>query len=365
MLSRNTYIEINTKNYISNYLYLSHRAKTELIPVIKGNGYGCGIIEIAKLNEKLGAKITAVAFLEEAVEVREAGIKTDILIFNYLNSSYFAKAVEIGAIITVYSINQLKEYNNENRATFLSGRYHLNINTGMNNIGADFEEAEEIIKEAFLAGVKIEGVYSHFAAADGDEERTEAQYIKFMEFIKKMEAQGIFLKKIHIANSAAIINYGNRYSMDYVRCGMALYGLQPNTNRRDSNIKSVISWKSSVIKVRDLKKGERINYGDKYLSKENIRVAVIPVGYSDGYKMGNSNKGMVIIKGKKFPVIGAVCMDQITVKCDKTVLEGDEVILIGESGNVKITAEDIAFSSETIADDIICSISSKIPRIYK
>ena len=365
MLSRNTYIEINRENYISNYSYLKQRSATELMPVIKGNGYGCGIVEIAKLNEKLGAKITAVAFLEEAVELREAGVKTDILIFNYLNSCYFAKAVEIGAVITLYSKKQIREYINENRAAFLAGRYHLNINTGMNNIGADFEEAEEIIKEAFSAGVKIEGVYSHFAAADGDEARTEAQYMKFMEFIKKMEKSGIFFEKKHIGNSAAVINYGNRYSLDYVRCGMALYGLQPDIKRADSNIKNVISWKSSVIKVRELKKGERINYGERYLSEENSRVAVIPVGYSDGYKMGNSNRGTVIIRGKKFPVIGAVCMDQITVKCDRTVSEGDEVILMGESGNIKITAEDIAFSAETIADDIICSISSKIPRIYK
>ncbi len=361
MKSRNSYVEINIDNYYSNLDYIKNKVNTEIMAVVKSNAYGCGLLEMTEYAMEKGVKRFAVAFFEEAQEILSNKLECEILILNYLDENNFIEAVTNGFRITLYSYEQIIAYYDKDKTLFKKAKYHLYLNTGMNNIGCDEEEAEMIIKFLNEKNVFLEGIYSHFSSADSDDEFTLKQYICFKDFIEKQILKGIDFKEKHISNSAAIIKYGNRFECDYVRSGMALYGLQPEISINNNNIKNVITWKSIVAKTRYLKSGDRISYGKNYIAEKDIKIAVIPIGYGDGYKMAASNRGYVLINGRRCNIRGMVCMDQITVECDDTVKNGDEVILIGEG----IRAEEVAAFSNTIADDIVCSVSNKIPRIYK
>ena len=366
MLSRNTYIEINIKNYIENLKKTEEITGTRVIPVIKCNAYGCGAIEIAKASEEVRIDFMAVAFLEEAEKLRENGIKSKILIFNALFPEFLEKVVDKNYIITIYSIEQIKKYIELKKEAANKIKYHININTGMNNLGVNVDELEKLIKIIKENLLEIEGIYTHFSSADSDMENTKKQYELLKSAEKILKKAGVEFKYKHAANSAAALSYGKEYCMDYVRIGMALYGIQPSILKKAEWIKNVITWKSSVSNIRIIKAGETLNYGKNFKALKEMKIAVVPVGYGDGYKMGMSNGGYVFIKNRKCYIKGVVCMDQITVEIpnDLEVNIEDEVIILGGSGENRISVEEAAGIARTIPDDIICSISKEIPRVY-
>jgi alanine racemase len=366
MLSRETYIEINIKNYMNNLKSIEKITESIVIPVIKSNAYGCGAVEIAKVSEKAGIDFMAVAFLEEAENLRKNGIQAKLLIFNMISHKFIEKAVNQNFIISIYSIEQIKKYLRFNKKETVKLKYNININTGINNLGVNLDEIDELIKIIKENLIEIEGIYTHFSSADSDMKNTRKQY----ELLKKAEEiikkAGVNFKYKHAANSAATILRKKEYFMDYVRSGMALYGIQPSNIKKAKWIKNVITWKSSISNVRVIKAGETLNYGKNFKALKEMRIAVIPVGYGDGYKMGMKNGGYVIIKNKKCYIKGMVCMDQITVEIpnELEVNEEDEAILLGGSGENRISVEEAAGIAGTIPDDIICSISKEIPRVY-
>ncbi len=350
------WVEIDLDRLKSNYLYIKSKTTCPVCAVIKADGYGVGSYEIAKELENLGVNLFAVAFLKEAMDLRSFGIKSEILILNYISPDKLENLNDNKIILTLYSLEQLKIYlefkNIQNK------RFHIKVNTGMNRLGfdeKDIEELTEIIKNNNLV---VEGIYSHFSHIE-NKDFTEKQYLNFINICSKIE-KSIGKKLIkHISNSGATMKY-TQYNLDFVRVGMALYGLQP-LKEKDNNIRGIITWKSKISSIRQIKKGESISYGNEQI-EDNKKIAIIPVGYSHGYMRQLSKNAYVLIKDVKVRIIGKILMDQMYI--DVTKLEevkiGDEVVLLGD----RVEAERIADFSGTIADDIISKISPRIERVF-
>lgn len=350
------WLEIDLNRLRSNYTYIKSKTNSTLCAVIKADGYGIGSYEIAKELENLGVKNFAVAFLKEAEELRGFGIRSEILILNYISPEKLKNLVDEKIVLTIYSLEQLKKYFDFDD---LKGkRFHIKLNTGMNRLGFGKEEIDELVKISKEKNLNIEGIYTHFAHVD-DEEFTKKQYEKFFEMSESVEKQLNKSLIKHVANSAATLKYKN-YGLDFVRVGMGLYGLQALENY-DSKIKSIITWKSKITNIREVEIGERISYGREVLN-ETKKIAIIPVGYSHGYMRQLSDKAYILIKGRKVRIIGKIFMDQMVVDITdtKNIKVGDEVILLGDG----VEAEEIALFSGTIADDIISKISPRIKRIF-
>ncbi|ACJ75751.1 alanine racemase [Thermosipho africanus Ob7] len=356
--SRRTFAEININNYIENLKYFQKKCSpAKVMPVIKANAYGHGAVMLAKSAEKMGIDYFAVAFLEEALILRKNGINTNILVFNYLDKDFVPLAADNNITITIISNEQVEEY----KDLIKKPKVHINIDTGMNRVGIEPKDAMKIYEKLISNGFEVEGIYTHFAVADSlkkeDIEFTKKQYEKFLEV-------NLPVKIRHTNNSAASLS-GIISCGDYVRIGIASYGLMPSNQVKDENLKPVLTWKSVVSHVKTLKKGESVSYGRTFVAPYDMKVATIPVGYADGYWRHLSNNGEVLINGKRRKILGRVCMDQFVVEADDEVKIGDEVILIGKQGNEFISAEEIADKVGTINYEVTCRISERVPRIYK
>lgn len=326
------------------------------MPVVKADAYGHGAVMLSKAAERIGIDYLAVAFLEEALELRKNQIRTKILVFNYVEKDFVKLAVENNITLTMFSWKQFEEYKNLKEKPIV----HINVDTGMNRVGVKVEEAKKFYKNLLESGFKVEGIYTHFAVADSlkkdDIEFTKRQYEKFSSL-------DIDVPIKHVCNSGAsitgIVPYHN-----YVRLGIASYGLMPSNEVIDEHLKPVLVWRSIVSHVKYIEKGESVSYGRTFVANRKMKVATIPVGYADGYWRHLSNIGEVLINGKRRKILGRVCMDQFVVE-GEDVNEGDEVILIGAQDKEKITAEEIAEKVGTINYEVTCRISKRVPRIYK
>jgi alanine racemase len=360
--SRSTYAEINIDNYLHNLEYISKKTKAEVMPVLKADAYGHDKIVLAKHAVKNGYKRFAVAFLEEAVELINNGIKKPILIFNYINPKSLKKYLNFSDFLipTIHSYDNFKVFINILGEDIYKFKFHLNFNTGINRIGIQEDEIEDIINFIKKNKIKIEGVYSHYATADSFDDYVDKQYHNFLDIINKLEENSVEYDFKHMSNSAASIFYPER-SFDLVRLGIASFGLQPSNLKKDENLKPVMSFKSIVAKINKCKKGDTIGYGRTHIIEKNFKTAIIPLGYADGYSRILSNKSHVLIKDKLYRVIGNVSMDQIVIELtDDDIMVGDEVTLFGE----KPSAEYLATLAKTINYEITCGISKRVPRVF-
>lgn len=350
------WVEIDLDRLKNNYLYIKNKTTSPVCAVIKADGYGVGSYEIAKELENLGVNLFAVAFLKEAMDLRNFGIKSEILILNYISPYKLKSLNDDKFIFTLYSLEQLKIYLECDNLQ--DKRFHIKINSGMNRLGFDKEDIIELIQLIENNKLKIEGAYSHFSHVE-DERFTENQYSNFVRICSEIEKN--INKKLtkHISNSGATLKY-SKYNLDFVRVGMTLYGLQP-FKEKDNNIKGIITWKSRVSSVRELKKGESISYGNEMI-QEDKKIAIIPVGYSHGYMRQLNKEAYVLIKNEKVKIIGKILMDQMYIDVTKLneLKIGDEVVLLGDGVEAEIVAE----FSETIADDVISKISPRIERVF-
>ncbi|APT75945.1 hypothetical protein LN42_05790 [Marinitoga sp. 1137] len=364
MFDRGTYTEINISNYLYNIDLIEKKAGTKAIPVLKANAYGHGAIPLAKALVKRGVDMIAVAFLGEGIEIRKSGVNIPTLVFNYVKPEYIKENME-NFIYTLGSIEQLNGLIEYFGSDIKKIDFHININTGMNRMGFKREEIDFLIKQIKKYDLNIKGIYSHFATADALDEFVKEQYYNFISAVDYIEDNGIELPIKHICNSAAALFFPE-FAHDYVRPGIATYGLQPSDIEKEEGLKPVLSWKSVVAKRGVLKAGESVSYGRTYFTKQDIPIATIPVGYADGYFRQLSNKGYVLIHGKKCNIIGRVCMDQFVVETTnvENINLGDEVILIGEQNGNKITAEELGNLAETINYDITSKITWRVPRVY-
>lgn len=354
-----TWLEIDLSKLANNFNYMKSKTKTGIISVVKANAYGMGSVRIAQELEILGTDMFAVATYEEAEELRMGGIKKEILILNETSSENLKNSIDKNYIFTIFNLYYLKKWINDIGENIKKLKFHIKVDTGMNRLGFKLKGIGELSELIEQNNIRVDGVYSHFAAAETDEEFTEQQFINFNEIINKFEKNDINFKYKHLANSAAGLKY-DKYNLNFVRIGMALYGLQP-LNEHDSNIQEIFTWKSKIIEIRKVKKGERISYSSKPLI-DNKRIGVIPVGYAQGYMRQLSESGYVVCNEIKCRILGSVCMEKIIIDLTNIAAEiDDRVILLGNDVSIQEKSS-LAF---TIGDDILCKLSNRVERIYK
>lgn len=366
-----TWAEIDLDCALSNFNTVKESLppKTKLMAVIKANAYGHGSIRFAKLLEGL-ADYFAVAMTEEAIELRQNGIKTPILILGHVSKFDFEELVKNDVTCTVCSLSEAKELCDVALKIGKKAKAHIALDTGMSRIGFDLtdDSVDEIKKISESDGVFIEGVFSHFAASDTrDRTYAELQLERFSSFCEKLENSGVKIPLKHLFNSAAIADFPIQFDM--VREGIILYGLKPSDEVEYKNIaqgKPVMSLKTRITQIKTLPSGVPVSYGCTYVTEKETRVATLCAGYADGVPRLISNKGSVIIRGKLAKIIGRVCMDQFMVDItDIPQAQTDDVATIfGTDGDVTITADEVAEQAQTIGYETICNINRRVPRVY-
>lgn len=365
-----TCMEINLSALKHNLAQVKNRIGRHvaiLVPV-KANGYGHGILQISKAFSDSGVDYLGVGNLDEALLLRNNGFKKMPIL---MLGSILPEAA--GTVIRNNITQTIGDMHLASRANRCAGKFkkrskiHIKIDTGMGRIGIWHKDAMRFIHEiSKMKNLDIEGIYSHLSNAD-DSIITQKQIKDFMCLIKKIEQSGIDVRYRHIANSMAVINHKNSH-LNLIRPGIALYGLSPEEGLLDSKIRlrPVMRLKSRIAFLKDVFPGRRIGYGGTFEIKKNTTIATIPIGYGDGLNRRLSNRGYVLIRGHRAPIVGMVCMDQIMVDVGAIdcVKLGDEVIIIGQQKGNCITVESMAHICDTIPYEIVCWLDKRIPKIY-
>lgn len=370
---RPTWAEINLDNFKHNLTEIKKVtcSTAKLCAIVKADGYGHGAVEVAREALACGVSYLGVAFLDEAVELRENGITSPILILGFTPENQFDKILEYNITQTVYNINSAVILSECALKRNKKAKVHIKIDTGMSRIGfcPDTLTTAEFKKLFLLKGLEVEGIFTHFARADErDKSCTNGQFQIFTEVVNTIEEDNYKIPIKHAANSAGILQYPETH-LDMVRPGIILYGLYPSDEVARSliSLKPVMSLKTRVSNVKVLPKGRAISYGGTFITQRQSIIATLPVGYADGFSRLLSSKAQVLIKGQRAPVVGRICMDQCMVDItdvQESVSIGDEVILIGDDGNHRISAEEIAKLMGTINYEVVCGISKRVPRVY-
>lgn len=351
--------------------YNATRAKlpenVKLLCVIKADAYGHGAVPLAKLFEGR-ADFYGVACIEEAIELKKAGIKTPVLILGAVPKEFYSDIVKYDIRVPIFNLEDAKALSAEAVKQSKTAPFHFCVDTGMSRIGfqVNKESADACLEITKLPNIEAEGLFSHFATADEkDLSKAIAQRDKFKEFIKLLEERGINIPIKHINNSAGIMNFDEYFDM--CRMGIILYGLYPS-HEVDENllkIKPVMEWRAHITHIKELEPGREISYGGTYKTGETRRIATIPVGYADGYPRCLSNKGKVLINGEFAPITGRVCMDQFMV--DITGIDakvGDTVVLVGKSGIKELSMEEVSESAYSFNYELPCRVARRVPRTY-
>lgn len=365
-----TWCDIDLDAIRDNLLAARERAGGAMVmAVIKADGYGHGAKEIARYVEEV-VDYFAVATIEEGIELREDGIKKPIMILGYHSPSAYDLNLKYDIEQTIYSIEAAEAMSAEAVKAGKTARIHLALDTGMTRIGLSPDEkglaqAEKINR---LPGIEIHGLFTHFSCADmEDKTYTWDQIHRFEHFCSLLEAADIHVPVRHVCNSAAIMEFSHhRYEM--VRSGITTYGLYPSDEVVFENmqIRPALTWKAHVVNIMEPEQGRGVSYGATYIVDRPCRLATISIGYADGYSRHLSNKGAVLIRGKRAPIVGRVCMDQMMVDVTDIpdVEMEDQAVLIGTDGSESITADDIAAWTGTINYEVVCAVSQRVPRIY-
>lgn len=344
---------------------------TKIVAVIKADGYGHGAEAIARLIEDYDYIWGfAVATPEEALQFRTFGVKKPILILGIVFEEYFTQMIAKEIRLTVCTYEMAQKLSEEAQRQGRDVHIHIGLDTGMSRIGfADRQESvEEIKKISQLPNLKIEGMFTHFARAD-ETDRSPAidQLNRYLNFAKLLEDAGIQIPMKHCSNSAGIIRVPEA-NLNAVRAGITIYGIYPSNEVERDIVKLIpaMELKSHISYIKTVEPGAAFSYGGTFTAKKEMKVATIPVGYADGYPRSLSNKGWVLIHGKKAPILGRVCMDQFMVDITKIpdAKAGDEVTLIGKDGKEFISIEKFGDLSGRFSYEFACDISKRVPRVY-
>lgn len=370
---RPTWAEVDLKALEYNYTQVKRLAgkDVQMMVVVKANAYGHGTVEISKILEGMGVNYLGVATTDEAVRLRDHGIKTPILVLGSVLPEEVRIAKDRDITLTLCSYDILKEIKRlakaeEERGTRI--KVHIKVDTGMGRIGVWHEDALHFVKE--VSGEKsitLEGIYTHFSSAGRDEFFTAYQMESFERLLASIEKSWIKISLKHAANSIATVDY-KRAHLNLARPGLIIYGMYPkHTFPKLIKLKPVLSLKTRVVFLKDIPPGRSISYGRTFISQRHTKIATLPIGYADGYHRGLSNKAEALIRGQYAPVVGKITMDQTMVDVGhiRGVKIGDEVVLIGKQGRHEIRIEKLARLAGTIAYDFVCAISNRVPRIYK
>jgi alanine racemase len=341
-----------------------------LMAVIKADAYGHGAVQVARETLEHGVSYLAVAFLDEAIELRQTGIEAPILVLGHTPITGIELAAREGITLTAFS-EELLEALARRPQDAPELTVHVKLDTGMGRLGLQTtEEAVSYIERAMsLPGVRVEGLFTHYACADeSDKAVTLAQYARFQEAVEACAARGICFRYLHAGNTAAAIDTPE-LTCNMVRLGIGMYGLYPSKEvRRDSiDLQPVMSIKTAVVHLKRVKAGAGISYGHRYhVQRQEEAIATLPIGYADGYSRMLTGRASALIHGQRVPIVGSICMDQCMAETTKLVdvAVGDEAVLLGSQGEDQITAEELADTLGTINYEITCMISHRVPRIY-
>ena len=372
---KRTWAEVDFDKLAHNYHALRGLAPagTKYLGLVKADAYGHGAVPVAKKLEERGADYLGVACLDEAIEVREAGVKTPILILGCTSSIYAAELVKYNISQACYDLEYAKELSAGAQKAGGTITVHIQCDTGMTRLGFMCHEdtmeksASEIIEAVKLPGLKAEGIFTHFSDSDGSEEYTMLQFGRFQDIIQRVRDLGYEFEIRHCANSAATLLYPATY-LDMIRPGIVQFGHFPDAKMDHAlcDLVPVLELKSRVATVRDVPANTPVSYGRTNTLTRPSRLAVIPVGYGDGFCRGFSNKLTVLINGKKLPIVGRICMDMCMVDVTDApdVKEGDVAILYGSDGTNDQPVEAGAEIMNTISYELLCVLTTRIPRIY-
>jgi alanine racemase len=338
-------------------------ARTQVMAVVKANGYGHGALPAARAALEGGAAWLGVSSVQEGVELRKAGIASPILNLGYTSPAALSAAIAARLALTVYDrrgLDLLKTAGTEIAV-------HVKVDTGMHRLGAPPDEAVRLAREVHAdANLRLDGFWTHFADADGDLDFTRRQLAIFLEARAALVGSGVSDFLSHAANSAGLLRLPEA-RLDLVRAGLVIYGVRPIPGSRDlPSLRPALSWRTVVTNVVSVPKGETVGYGRRFTARDDAIIATIAVGYADGLQRISSNRGGALVRGRKSPFAGTISMDQaaIDVSAVPGVSVGDVVTLIGQDGDVCQSADDLAQAAGTISYEVLCAISNRVPRLY-
>ena len=365
----NTYVRIDLDAIRENIETVRRKTGTAVMAVVKADAYGHGAVPVAQHLRDI-CSFFGVSSAAEALELRQAGLDNPILILGHTPVDAFPLVVEQEIRPAIFRWEDALALSEEAQRQGKTAKFHFAVDTGMSRIGFQAEEdaAELCCRIAGLPGLCPEGLFSHFATADcADLSKAREQARKFDWFCDLLKQRGLEIPIRHMNNSAGLMNFNDQYDM--VRCGIVTYGLYPSpeVDPKLLPLKPALSWHSHISHVKTLPAGREVSYGGLYVTREDTRVATVPVGYADGYWRSLSGRFYVLIHGRRAPILGRVCMDQMMV--DVTHIPqtqpGDSVTLVGRDGDEVITVEQIAGEAGSFNYEFICGISRRVPRVYE
>ena len=342
----------------------------EVMAVVKADAYGHGALDVAPCLLENGASKLAVAMLTEAIELRNNNITAPIMILGYTPIYLGEELIKYNIEQTIYDLNYAKELSNLAIKLNKKAKVHIALDTGMGRIGflPTDESFNAICEICNLPGLDVVGIFTHFSSSDEkNKEYTQYQFNQIYNFIERLEVNEINIPLKHASNSAAIIDLPNTY-LDAVRAGIILYGYYPSDEVKKDNlsIKPALTLKAKIAHVKELDSGMYISYNRTFKTSRKSKIATIPIGYADGYIRTLKHEAKVIVNGQLAPIVGNICMDQfmIDVTDIDNVKSGDEVILLGESNEVKFNADDLAKCMNSINYEVLCLLKNRVPRAY-
>ncbi len=362
------FVNIDLDAIAQNIAAVREKAGVQVMAIIKADAYGHGAIPVAKRLEKI-CEFFGVSSVAEALELRKAGIQNPILMLGHTPVSAYLQAVNAGIRPAIFRYEEALELSRAAKIAGVEAPFHFAVDTGMSRIGFQVteEDADLCVKIAALPNLKAEGLFSHFATADcADLSRAKKQAELFDTFDGWLKDRGVNIPIRHLNNSAGLMNFDSHYEM--VRSGIITYGLYPSDEVSPDllDIKPAMSFHSRISHVKTLPAGREISYGGTYVTEKDTVVATIPVGYADGYRRSLSNRFYVLVNGKRAPILGRVCMDQLMVDVTgiENVTVGTPVTLVGRDGDEVITMEAIADAAGSFNYEFACGISRRVPRYY-
>jgi len=343
--------------------------KARILASVKADAYGHGLVPVARAALDADAHGLGVATIDEGIALRRAGITAPVLVLFQPAPGHLDEVVVHGLELMIADVDAAEALGKIARETNRSAAVHCHIDTGMGRQGfAPARAAEEIARVAAVPGLSLAGVATHFPTAeDPDDAFTRDQIARFTAIVGAIRDRGVAVPCVHAANSAAIVNYPEA-AFDMVRPGIMTYGVWPSSTVPDPcPLLPVMHWETRITQIRDLEAGHGVSYGRSYVSESGMRTAVLPVGYADGYRIGYSNCAHVLIRGKRCPVRGRVCMDQTVAEITHVpeAATGDAVLLLGANGLGAIHAEELALHAGTIPYEVFTAVGNRVPRLYE
>lgn len=360
--------EISLDNIAENFMAIKTHTKSKVMCVIKADAYGHGSLQVAKTLERVNADYFGVATLNEAIMLRESGISTPILLLGFFEDKYINDVIQNDITVTVYDFETAVNISDFAEKTGQTVKIHIKIDTGMSRLGFLTDDFHDILKICKFDGIFVEGIFTHFAVADcaDKKENTFLQANKFSEICEKLKENQVEIPIKHVSASGAILQY-DELNFDMVRAGIILYGYAPDSAiNHDLKLKPAMTLLSKVAQVKCIKKGQSVSYGMNFIAPKDMKIAIITIGYADGYSRLNSSKGYFYFKNQKVNIIGNICMDMCIVDISdvENIKKGDNIVIFGNSGECVLGADEVSKFSDTIAYEILCSVSKRVPRIY-